>query len=239
MNSASPVATRRLLMGCRWTISGRHIARRLLGLIALLPFVVGSLPLPMDSGSRPKKDLSQPFPCQNRPCGCRSAQHCWQKCCCFTNAQKVAWARRHRVALPDEVLAAARREAIQPDPTAKSCCSKASSSLASTGCDSGRGTRPAPSPAGKRVVKDQSSAAASSTQAASKVVIGVMAAQCQGQDWSWLVVPAGILPTARIPQPPAVPNVRACVPASDAAPALAHQPPVPPPRPARALSDLV
>jgi hypothetical protein len=40
------------------------------------------------------KDLSVPFPCQSRACGCRSAAQCQKKCCCFSRAEKVAWARR-------------------------------------------------------------------------------------------------------------------------------------------------
>lgn len=228
-------------MGCRWTISGRHIARRLLGLIALLPFVVGSLPLPMDSGSRLEKDLSQPFPCQNRPCGCRSAQQCWQKCCCFTNAQKVAWAGRHRVAVPEQVLAAARREQTTARTTAKSCCSKSAQTLAVNQRPPASSVRDAAQSVGETEQRRQASTAArtSGTRPGANVVIGVVAAQCQGLDWSWLIVPAGILPTARVPQPPVVPTVRMCVPASDAAPSLFLQPPVPPPRPAGVLSVAV
>lgn len=48
------------------------------------------------SGSdRVAKVHSVPFPCQNRPCGCRSADSCLSKCCCFTAEQKVAWAQMH------------------------------------------------------------------------------------------------------------------------------------------------
>lgn len=67
------------------------------------------------------KDLSRPFPCQDRPCGCRSAAQCWKRCCCFTNRQKVAWARRHSVILPEFVRRASDRETIAD--RASGCCS--------------------------------------------------------------------------------------------------------------------
>jgi hypothetical protein len=67
------------------------------------------------------KDLSRPFPCQDRPCGCRSAAQCWKRCCCFTNRQKVAWAQRHSVLLPEFVRRASERETAS-DRTG-GCCS--------------------------------------------------------------------------------------------------------------------
>ena len=87
--------------------------RRLISLCILLSVCALLLPLPVaflrTTGS--EKDLSQPFPCQNRPCGCQSAEQCWKKCCCFTNEQKVAWAKTNNVKLPAYVLEAALKEA--------------------------------------------------------------------------------------------------------------------------------
>lgn len=78
----------------------------LLGVCAML-FPLPVAPLPPNS---PEKDSSEPFPCQNRPCGCRSAEQCWKKCCCFNNAQKVAWAKVNKVKVPEFVLVAAKNE---------------------------------------------------------------------------------------------------------------------------------
>lgn len=50
----------------------------------------------------PKKDASRPFPCQNRPCGCMTAEACWKQCCCFSKREKLEWARRNGVAPPPE-----------------------------------------------------------------------------------------------------------------------------------------
>lgn len=48
----------------------------------------------------PVKDHSQPYPCQNSACGCKSAMQCWTSCCCNSPAQRLAWAKKHRVTPP-------------------------------------------------------------------------------------------------------------------------------------------
>lgn len=90
------------------------LVRRLLGLSVLLGVCTMLLPLPMAMPpvNRPEKDQSQPFPCQNRPCGCRSAEQCWKKCCCFNNSQKIAWAKSNKVKVPDYVVTAAEKEKL-------------------------------------------------------------------------------------------------------------------------------
>lgn len=56
------------------------------------------------------KDASSPFPCLFRTCGCLSANDCWKKCCCFSNAQKVAWAKKNNVQIPNFVSESAALE---------------------------------------------------------------------------------------------------------------------------------
>jgi hypothetical protein len=46
------------------------------------------------------KNHSIPFPCQDHACGCQSAEQCWQHCCCFTAAERWAWAKAHHVEPP-------------------------------------------------------------------------------------------------------------------------------------------
>ena len=88
------------------------VVRGLLGLSVLLGVCAMLCPLPVAPlpSNSPEKDSTEPFPCQNRPCGCRSAEQCWKKCCCFNNAQKVAWAKLNSVKVPDFVLTAAKKE---------------------------------------------------------------------------------------------------------------------------------
>ena len=90
------------------------LARRLLSLAVVLCFCAMLMPLPFAPlrSNTQEKDQSQPFPCQNRPCGCRSAEQCWKKCCCFNNSQKIAWAKTHKVTVPDYVQVAAEKEKL-------------------------------------------------------------------------------------------------------------------------------
>ena len=105
-------ATRRRLTAC------------LLLVMSLLMVWPVSLPGTTSEGplNSLEKDTSAPFPCQTRACGCRSAKQCWKKCCCFTNTQKVAWAKANRVTLPTFVVAAAKREAPVARQAAEDCC---------------------------------------------------------------------------------------------------------------------
>jgi hypothetical protein len=61
-----------------------------------------------------RKDRSRPYPCQDHPCGCASADECWHHCCCMNNKQKVVWASEHGVTPPDFVIAAAAQETEEP-----------------------------------------------------------------------------------------------------------------------------
>ena len=80
--------------------------------------VLIGLPLPRASA----KDLSQPFPCQKRACGCVTANDCWTSCCCFSAGSRVAWARDHGVTPPAPLVAEADKES--DDAERKPCCSE-------------------------------------------------------------------------------------------------------------------
>jgi|GEM_PF-513023 len=100
------------------------LTNRLVSLLLLATACAASLPLPVSPSGHTHKDRSQPFPCQNRPCGCRNAEQCWKRCCCFSNQEKLAWAKANHVEPPSYVVATARRE---EEPSSRpSCCSKRS-----------------------------------------------------------------------------------------------------------------
>lgn len=98
----------------------RHTARLLtvVLLVALFPLPVISVP------SHAVKDLSTPFPCQHRRCGCMSAAQCKKKCCCFSAEQKVAWAKKNGVSVSDVVELA---DVPRNPPATASCCEAKSS----------------------------------------------------------------------------------------------------------------
>ena len=103
-------------------LSGCFVAKRLtagrnrgwrVAMAILLAIGCCAVWLPVPQVSSPEKDHSEPYPCMDHPCGCASAEQCWRKCCCFTNQQKVAWAERSGVKVPDYVVTAAAREKAQ------------------------------------------------------------------------------------------------------------------------------
>jgi hypothetical protein len=102
-------------------IGRRHRRGFVAALLIINQFAVASgLPLPASAAamnSTVKKDLSKPFPCMNRPCGCLNADQCWHSCCCFTMREKLAWAEANGVEPPAFVREAAAREALADSST--------------------------------------------------------------------------------------------------------------------------
>lgn len=158
-------------------------ARRAIAFCALAGFVAGTTGLPMPRVSLPGKDRSKPFPCQDRQCGCASAEQCWRGCCCFTNREKLAWAAKHGVTPPDYVFAAAERE--RPATAVASCCSARRGTSccerASTCCDARTGK-----------------AEVSAPLVTVEFVLAVQARKCQGQAELWLAMGAVALPPASV-----------------------------------------
>jgi hypothetical protein len=57
-------------------------------LTACVLFLTLEVPIPI----RVVKVSTTSYPCQSRPCGCDSADQCWEDCCCFSDTEKLAWA---------------------------------------------------------------------------------------------------------------------------------------------------
>lgn len=116
--------------------------------LCLVVAVFTALPTPIVSRQKDDTDskvATERFPCENSPCGCRTAQHCWTKCCCRTPKQRAEWAKSngvvppsyanveyesHAVATQSPACCAKKPNAtpdVTPDaPIAKSCCSQRS-----------------------------------------------------------------------------------------------------------------
>jgi hypothetical protein len=78
--------------------SWRSLPRRLCAGLTLLAYLATALGLPLPAAGRPKD--GEPFPCQDHPCGCRTAEQCWRGCCCFTPEQRLAWAKANNIEPP-------------------------------------------------------------------------------------------------------------------------------------------
>jgi hypothetical protein len=121
-----------------------RIRRRGPAVLALAGVTACSLAFPLPAPVV-KTKASRPFPCRHHACGCRDAEACWRDCCCFTAAEKVAWARRHGVAPPQFLLAAADRES-SASTCRRACCRAAAQA------DAAQEIAQTPPPAGDGVV---------------------------------------------------------------------------------------
>lgn len=189
--------------------------RRLSGLVVLLGVCALLFPVPVapTASQSTDKDLSEPFPCQNRPCGCQSAAQCWKKCCCFTDTQKVAWAKANHVKLPDFVVSAAKREEAARAKTSLTadksgtgpvrtnihcaCCQKESAPTTNSECcDKKEVCRPVKSGScctSKELRKR--SPVVRRKPLSSKWVMAVFAAKCQGQESIPFCLPCSVIPS--------------------------------------------
>ena len=78
----------------------RRLRPRLAAGVALLAYAAAAFGLPLPEPG-PRKDRSRPYPCMDHACGCLCAEDCWRHCCCFTPAERWAWAEAHGVQPPD------------------------------------------------------------------------------------------------------------------------------------------
>ncbi|MEI8318130.1 MAG: hypothetical protein WCH79_09295 [Planctomycetia bacterium] len=192
--------------------------RPLLTWLAILGYGVLALGLPLPAGKGPTgapagldvagviaaKDRSVAFPCMNSPCGCASADQCFRECCCTTLAERLAFARRHRLdagliaALEARLLGAGELAERKPH---AACCA---SDLAAQNCCDSQPKSQSPSAAAEERCCDDA-VAAESIEAdpapimeqgrVRQVTLRAMLA-CKGIVTSWLAV-GGAPPTPR------------------------------------------
>jgi hypothetical protein len=191
----------------------RTLPHQVVAILALAGFVAAHVGFPViETGG---KDTSQPFPCMASACGCRSAEACWRGCCCHTNAEKLAWAKRHGVTPPEFVVAAARKEAGPHAPGEPVSCCAVESAARPAGCCAGKsGT------AGSEKTESWRLA----------LVPSIAARKCQGLAQLWLILSAAA-PVAR----PVTCSIdlavaRATPPVADRLLSCDFVPPTPPPR---------
>ncbi len=221
---------------------GHGTRRRLIGLALLTSICASFVPLRVPNVPSPGKDQSEPFPCQNRPCGCASAEQCWKQCCCFTNAEKVVWARENGVTPPDNVVKAARAESSEkiskadvssretrslcktPPADAESNDKRCCESRAAKSCC---GTGGCHEPRARTTNKARATDKASSE--APRYVIGFEAMKCRGQGVFWNSLPWAVIPSSCVSERPVEP-ARWDRPQSATMASVASDPPEPPPR---------
>jgi len=92
---------------------------RLARTLILAAFVVSHIGFPTidlwpsDSGGS--------YPCDGHNCGCRSADHCWNHCCCMSRNDRLAWAAAHDVTPPVGLLEQSEDEPLAHANSKHSC----------------------------------------------------------------------------------------------------------------------
>lgn len=204
--------------------------RQFMILLLLAGFAAALVPIPVSLvRSEQSKDRTEPFPCQDRPCACRSAAQCKKQCCCFTTEQKQAWGRRNGVKAfagrfhqRDSSKSHFESPDSRPSPLSErlACCEHipAVSSVL---------TREHPSAPPKAMSQ---SGKASSDPSRVKLIIGLFAQRCQGVSHTLAGIPIYIVPP-RVELVTLVAQTSECVVLESV---LFQQrnvdPPVPPPR---------
>lgn len=135
---------------------------------------------------RVAKDRSVPFPCQDKACGCRDAASCWKSCCCNTNQQKLAWAKRQGVTPPAFVVAAAAKEQAKAK---KPCCQMAAGKGSAGAC----GLAVPASPA----LKEAKSSSRETAELG--LVLASSYRKCQGLATLWTLLGQALLPDVELP----------------------------------------
>jgi hypothetical protein len=198
------------------------IGRKVTTFLVLLCFCAATMPIPIATLDLLDKDTSQPFPCQNCPCGCKTAEQCWTNCCCFTPAERLAWAEKNGVTPPsyaqkptseesatDEKLVSSKDcgdsalEMSTCSEPRKACCEKHASKKVSNrktigsskpDCGAAKEAKSCGSccPSAK-ADKVQSKASGNVTKR--KVVLSMFALKCQGKSSAFTLLPWTILTT--------------------------------------------
>jgi hypothetical protein len=230
----------------------RRNVRGLLSLSVLLGVCAMVLPLPFapQPQNSPEEKSSEPFPCQNRPCGCRSAEQCWKKCCCFDHNQKIAWAKANNVKVPGFVLKAAMKEnartvslEICSAPASKQfrfsatqsagCCKHSTKNSVAVTTPNGRGSRTRASSDVSRSMTNPNTSKCLETRAApakSKWVLTIFAAECAGQGPPAFCLPVSIIPERIALVKPAVAVIETVPFESERLQHASLRPPLPPPK---------
>jgi hypothetical protein len=125
---------------CRMPSFSTRRHRRVISGVTLAVYLLAVVGFPLPMPSIASRDTSTPFPCQNHHCGCHTAEQCWRSCCCFSAAERLAWAAAHGVTLTADVRAAMHDESHEPHAACehKGCCEGAADDHESDGHHCGK-----------------------------------------------------------------------------------------------------
>ncbi len=133
------------------SLAVRSRLRKACAVAALLGFVAATVGVPVYPAASATNSPAT-HPCAGRGCGCDLRGDCWHSCCCFSLAERVAWARRQKLPVPKEALARLAAES-KPPAVVKACCAKAARHKASAKSNARPASRRVQWPAGIAALK--------------------------------------------------------------------------------------
>jgi hypothetical protein len=175
-----------------------RLFQRLLSGTLLVVVTCGVIGLPF---SAPVPAKNGRFPCDNCPCGCSTAEYCWDKCCCYSDTEKLQWAADNHVQPPDFLVA---RVGPTDRQLANSPVQQVSKPVASCCC-----CAKSPEPTSCETNREAEASAPESDRGKTGTVLNVQhmpttrlvrledAARCHGIDLMWSVFSAVVVETGQ------------------------------------------
>ena len=142
--------------------------------VTLTGLPISSAPRIVTSGVNEER-----YPCERCSCGCSSAEHCWDHCCCYSDIEKLRWAEANHVQPPAFLKAR----------VAKAALTKAKLLANATCCHCGHAA------ALKAATNEK---VESPPSPKSKVILLWKAAQCQGVTSLWTMLSSVVVPVKMI-----------------------------------------
>ncbi|WP_345324778.1 hypothetical protein [Novipirellula rosea] len=157
--------------------------KRIISVTLLIVLTCGMTGLPI---SAPLPEKTGRFPCESCPCGCSTAEYCWDKCCCHSDAEKLQWAAKNNVQPPAFLIARTRKSLDLSLVKSETSPSKPATAC---GCCSGASAKCAAKPA---TAADQDSSPELPPK--TRLVRLEDAASCHGIDLLWSIFSSAVIP---------------------------------------------
>jgi hypothetical protein len=175
-------------------------------LLAVVVVAIVGVPIP----AKINQIGDEPYPCQRGSCGCASAGQCWDRCCCHSDEEKLAWAKVNDVTPPVflvERVAKQQFNSLANSPVVKSCCASRKVSVQTITC---KKTSPAPGACCSSKPADTKTIDEADTCVASTITMVRLedAAQCRGMQVVWTLLSSMVIglaqPRIMRPEPPLI-----------------------------------
>lgn len=174
---------------------GLHLATKLLVWSLVMSVLLASLPIPIAVVSHDAAEDNTPYPCRDGKCGCKSAFQCWTSCCCHSAQERLDWAAKNGVVVPEygqhlKRIVAEQRASQSAKPA---CCQKPkpAAAVAKAACCQTKVPAVAVARASCCEVKAKTEVATAKPR--TKIVLSMFALGCRGSSGELVSLPWAIV----------------------------------------------